>query len=78
MLTEAQKVKVKAVQSNFATLLVSLRAMNAQVQHLSQRETSDSILLATMNQLDEDLGKFVDAMWAIRQVLEEEAQAAQG
>jgi len=52
--------------------------MNAQVQHLSQRETSDSILLATMNQLDEDLGKFVDAMWAIRQVLEEEAQAAQG
>lgn len=66
-----ERLKVKAVQKNFADLTVALRAMNAQVQYLSQGQTSDSILLSTLDHLDEDLGKFVDAMWAIRETLTE-------
>lgn len=76
-LSQEQKAKIKAVQKNFADLTVALRAMNAQVQYLTQQQSSDSILLATMEHLDEDLGKFVDAMWAIRQVLESEIPASE-
>jgi len=75
-MSEADKIKVRAIQSNFAQLLVSLRGMNAQVQHLTNQQTSDSILLATLNQIDEDLGKFVDASYAIRAVVEESLQAS--
>lgn len=62
---------MKAVQTNFASLVVALRSINAQTQALSSNQVNDSIILATLVEIDESVGKFTDAMYAIRAVVEE-------
>lgn len=57
--------------------MVALRSINAQVQSLTGQQTNDSIILATLVEVDEAVGKFTDAMYAIRAVVEE-SLAAEG
>lgn len=75
-LSPEEKAKVKAVQSNFAGLVVALRAINAQTQALSSNQVNDAIILATLVEIDESIGKFTDAMYAIRAVVEESLKTA--
>ncbi len=62
----------RQVANAFSSLVVSMRALNTQVNALALQNQSRELLLATLDQIDQDLGDVTDRMWALRQLVEAE------
>ncbi len=50
-----------------------MRSLNTQVNALGLQNQTVPLLLATLEQIDQNLGEVVDRMWALRQIVEAES-----
>lgn len=63
----------RQVGKAFSSLVVSMRSLNTQVNALGLQNQTVPLLLATLEEIDQNLGEVTDRMWALRSIVEAES-----
>lgn len=66
----------RKVGASYSALVVSLRSLNTQVNAIGLQGQSIPLILATLDQIDLNIGEITDRLWALRALVEAESGQA--